>query len=353
MLGLDLFSGAGGMSLGAKSANIKIVAAVEKDVHAAETYLHNFKNEKLLCRDICSVSAKDLKIKSRNEPFIIFGGLPCQGFSTSNQKTRNSKNPVNWLFVEYLRFIRELRPDWILFENVKGILQTEKGVFVDSIIQELQNLGYFVEWKILNSLDYGIPQDRSRLFVVGWLDSKYKFKFPQPTIDKPITVRDAIADLPVLVNGACHTKLPYKTKPKSEYAGKLRGNLTHSTNHVVTRNAEYVLNRYRHIPEGGNWHNIPDALMTNYKDKTRCHTGIYHRLKYSEPSIVIGNYRKNMLIHPTQDRGLSVREAARLQSFPDWFEFKGMIGFQQQQVGNAVPPMLAEVVFKAIKESLK
>jgi DNA (cytosine-5)-methyltransferase 1 len=104
------------------------------------------------------------------------------------------------------------------------------------------------------------------------------------------------------------------------------------------------------VPPGGNWKNIPKRLMANYQDRRRCHTGIYRRLKWDQPSVVIGNFRKNMLIHPVQDRSLSVREAARLQSFPDWFEFTGSIGFQQQQVGNAVPPMLAEVVFRRIRQ---
>ena len=109
-----------------------------------------------------------------------------------------------------------------------------------------------------------------------------------------------------------------------------------------------ILERYKYIPQGGNWENIPNRLMKNYADKSRCHTGIYRRLKEDEPSVVIGNYRKNMLIHPTEDRGLSVREAARLQSFPDWFKFKGTIGSQQQQVGNAVPPLLAKAVFTSL-----
>jgi DNA (cytosine-5)-methyltransferase 1 len=131
----------------------------------------------------------------------------------------------------------------------------------------------------------------------------------------------------------------------------MRDGLAVSRNHLVTRNADFILERYRFVPPGGNWEDIPIRLMKNYADRDRCHTGIYHRLRLDEPSKVIGNYRKNMVIHPSQNRGLSVREAARLQSFPDSFVFKGSIGFQQEQVGNAVPPLLAKAVFDAIVRS--
>jgi DNA (cytosine-5)-methyltransferase 1 len=117
---------------------------------------------------------------------------------------------------------------------------------------------------------------------------------------------------------------------------------------LVTRNSAFVIDRYPHVPQGGNWEDIPEHLMQNYSDRTKCHTGIYHRLHPDQPSVVIGNFRKNMLIHPTQHRGLSVREAARIQSFPDSYRFTGSIGFQQQQVANAVPPLLATAVFKTL-----
>ena len=178
-----------------------------------------------------------------------------------------------------------------------------------------------------------------------------EFIFPKPPKGKPLTVKEAIADLPKISNGAYQNWMPYRSVPKSKYAASMRGNLKQSPNHLVTRNADYIIDRYQHIPPGGNWECIPARLMTNYKDKSRCHTGIYRRLKANEPSLVIANYRKNMLIHPLEDRGLSVREAARLQSFPDWYDFQGSIGFQQQQVGNAVPPLLAKAVFKAICSS--
>jgi DNA (cytosine-5)-methyltransferase 1 len=192
-----------------------------------------------------------------------------------------------------------------------------------------------------------VPQSRSRVFIVGNLDG-VKFTPPQPLRNKPVSCWEAIADLPELDNGADADSLEYRCDPISAYAKKMRGSQKHCKNNYVTRNAEHIIERYKHIPHGGNWEHIPEELMSNYADRSRCHTGIYRRLNPDNPSVVIGNYRKNMLIHPYQNRGLSVREAARLQSFPDSYIFSGSIGFQQQQVGNAVPPLLAKAIFKKI-----
>lgn len=345
ILGIDLFSGAGGMSIGATNAGVNIRMAVEANLHAGATYTHNHPGVKLVNGDIRRVKSFD--VRPGRAPVILFGGPPCQGFSTSNQRTRTARNPANWLFREFLRAIKSCSPDWIVFENVKGLLETEEGVFLDQILSGFRKLGYSTTHQVLNATDYGVPQNRSRLFVVGSLHGA-PFRFPKPSVKRYITVGGAIADLPVLKNGAAYDWRKYRGPAASRYARAMRGGMSCSPNHHVTNNAPHILARYSHIPQGGNWGDIPAKLMRNYEDRMRCHTGIYHRLRASKPSIVIGNYRKNMLIHPYQDRGLSVREAARLQSFPDWYEFKGSIGFQQQQVGNAVPPLLAEHVFRAI-----
>jgi DNA (cytosine-5)-methyltransferase 1 len=345
ILGIDLFSGAGGLSVGAAKAGVKIKMAIEAEPHAAATYAHNHPDVKLINGDIRRIKSFD--VQQKRAQVILFGGPPCQGFSISNQRTRTARNPNNWLFREFLRAIKLASPDWVVFENVKGILETEDGLFLEYILNGFKQLGYTTTHQVLNAADYGVPQNRSRLFVVGSLHG-VPFRFPKPTAKRRVTVNEAIADLLRLKNGATYDWLEYRGPAKSHYAQTMRGKMKRSPNHHVTNNAPHILARYSHIPQGGNWADIPARLMKNYEDRTRCHTGIYHRLRANEPSIVIGNYRKNMLIHPYQDRGLSVREAARLQSFPDWFEFKGSIGFQQQQVGNAVPPLLAERVFRAI-----
>lgn len=349
MQGIDFFSGVGGMSLGASQSGVSIKYAVEIDKHAAETFNVNHKGVKLLRKDIKDVHSNDFSGLDRREPLIVFGGPPCQGFSTSNRKNRNLSNENNWLFEEYLRLIGEIKPEWIVFENVKGILDTENGYFFDKIVSSFEDYGYCTSWFVLNSADYGIPQVRNRLFIIGSLEG---IKVPPPTKNgfQTVTVKDALSDLPILENGNTSSVHIYSSRPKSEYAKKLRGELSECTGHLVTKNSPLIIERYRHIPQGGNWESIPEELMANYANKSRCHTGIYKRLDPSKPSVVIGNFRKNMLIHPYQNRGLSVREAARLQSFPDSFEFKGSIGFQQQQVGNAVPPQLAKILFESIME---
>jgi DNA (cytosine-5)-methyltransferase 1 len=346
MIGFDIFSGAGGMALGAHMANIDVQFAVDCDMYALQTYKHNFPNTHVFHGDIKKISI--LKPARPDEQVVLFGGPPCQGFSTSNQKTRTLTNSQNWLFTEFIRITKSLLPDWVVFENVKGILETAEGLFVEQLIEELESLGYTINAGILNAMNFGVPQSRSRFFAIANRHG-VRTKLPEKHTKPSPTTWDALSDLPNLSVGASECRKKYKSKAQSDYSKMMRGNLTSCSNHLVTRNAHYVIERYKYIPPGGNWENIPQELMTNYKDYKRCHTGIYRRLKPDEPSVVIGNFRKNMLIHPHEDRGLSVREAARLQSFPDYFEFKGSIGFQQQQVGNAVPPLLAKAVFDQIQ----
>jgi DNA (cytosine-5)-methyltransferase 1 len=324
--------------------------AVEIDPHAAQTYAHNHHDTELLRKDARDLKPHTLDLSGKN--LIVFGGPPCQGFSTSNQRTRNIENPSNWLFREFLRVVRYLQPSWVVFENVRGIATTAKGEFLSQVVNGLRSLGYRVWSASLNSADYGVPQVRWRLFVVATL-TKAEFRFPQPNSIDPVTAWDAISDLPKLNNGHNDPSLlPYDSQPRSPYAGKLRKGAHVCGNHLVTLSSAVVIERYRHVPQGGNWEYIPRELLGNYRGKRGPHTGLYHRLRPNVPSLVIGNFRKNMLVHPFCDRGLSVREAARIQSFPDDYAFQGSIGFQQQQVGNAVPPLLAKSVFDSILSAI-
>lgn len=349
MIGIEIFSGVGGLSHGAKLAGIETKLAVELDLYAAQTFKANHPATTVINSDIRKV--RDLPEYKGNVPKFLYGGPPCQGYSSSNQRTRNKDNGNNWLFREFIRVSKLWKPDYIVFENVSGLVHTENGYFLDEILKLFKKIGYHTEFKLLNASDYGVPQKRERLFIVAAKEN-IGFKFPLPQKIK-VTVKEAFADLPSLKNGDFLDELPYKINAKTPYAKYMRKAAKVSKNNYVTNNSELILERYRHIPQGGNWQDIPANLLKNYKDYTRCHGGIYHRLNEEEPSIVIGNYRKNMLIHPTEDRGLSVREAARLQSFPDSFQFKGGLTTQQQQVGNAVPPLLSKEVFSALLRQIK
>ncbi len=350
-IGVDIFCGAGGLSLGAEMAGYDIRMAVEKDQSAAATYRLNHPGTLVLEDDIHNIRPQDrLALRDDERVFIVFGGPPCQGFSTSNTMTRNMQNPNNSLFEEFLRFVSELNPEWFLFENVEGFLHFENGKIVRLVEQCFNDMGYRVKHQVLWASDYGVPQRRNRFFMVGnrlGID----FQFPE-SYGTNVTVNDAIGDLPDLENGQMDQSLPYKLPARKAcaYARQMREGSKRSRQNYVSKNQDYVIERYTHIKQGGNWRSIPPELMQNYANTANCHSGIYRRLKAEEPSIVISNYRKNMLIHPTQNRGLSVREAARLQSFPDRFVFSGSLMHIQQQIGNAVPPLLAKAVFEKILE---
>lgn len=349
-VGIEVFAGAGGLGLGAALAGVDVRYAVEKDPWAAETYARNHANTQVLGKDVREVSAGDFdSFRRRRVPLILFGGPPCRGFSYSNQRTRNRSNPDNWLFKEFLRLAAALQPEWIVFENVKGIRETAGGYFLRALVRATEKCGFKSSSCVLNAADFGVPQKRERFIMVGRRDGRdfelekalSKFRVRAPS------VKEAIGDLPRLRNGASQSWMPYSPKPVSEFADSLRLGRSESPNHLVTKSGAHVVERYRFVPQGGNWLDIPRRLLRGqgYVD---CHTGLYHRLREDLPSVVLGNFRKNMLIHPWQERGLSVREAARLQSFPDSYEFVGSIGFQQQQAGNAVPPLLARAVFKCL-----
>ena len=344
LVGVDIFSGAGGMSIGAEWAGISNVFAIDSDLKASKTYHLNHSETEIVCGDVQNFDFTTVNVTKR---CVLFGGPPCQGFSTSNQRTRSGKNEANWLFREFLRAVAEIEPAWVIFENVKGITMTENADFLNRVIIGLEKLGYGSKYQVLNAADFGVPQLRFRLFLVASREVD-AFEFPKPETTKAVYVREAIADLPNLWPGSTDGPLRYNDCVLSEFAIKMRGDCELSYNNSVTQNSHKIIERYRYIPQGGNWSCIPSSLMTNYKDVSRCHTGIYRRLCWDMPSVTIGNYRKNMLIHPDQDRGLSVREAARLQSFPDNYRFFGSIGFQQQQVGNSVPPLLAKAVFQEV-----
>ncbi|MDE2822244.1 MAG: DNA cytosine methyltransferase [Chloroflexota bacterium] len=356
MLAVDLCAGAGGLSKGLVAAGVDIAVAVESDRHCAATYRHNFPSVNLIEDDIRSVSGRQLLRMlnlRKGELGALVAGLPCQGFSESNRRTRVASNPRNQLYRQVLAFLEVVRPRWFLLENVAGITTLESGGFLARMVEDFRQIGYRTRHQVLNARDFAVAQFRRRTFIVGHCTEK-QFTFPTPEGTCRVTVRDAIEDLPLLQNGATTDTLSYRSKWKeaSDYARTLRNESAHSVSgNQVSRNTKRVLERYEYIGMGQNWRAIPRRLMDNYRNLEDCHTGIYYRLEWDARSKVIGNFRKNMLIHPSQNRGLSIREAARLQSFPDEHEFVGPLNDRQQQVGDAVPPNLARAVGAAMRKS--
>jgi DNA-cytosine methyltransferase len=398
----ELFAGAGGMGLGFLLANnltakYKIAFAGEIDPVCIATLRanHNYlaAHPSLTGQDTTPPSVAPIDLRSTEGMRsveaaartsggidVLIGGPPCQGFSSANRNTWRSDNPHNQLVNTFLEHVERLAPPVILMENVQGILWTPphtEGLneisVADFVASRLARAGYMVFPKILDAVWYGVPQYRSRFFLLGIRNnlgySREDFgdwgPYPRPTHGPStkrsyVTVREAIGDLPEIGNGTNDECLPHRSPKAGGYLRQMRAGGVANTiyDHVTSRHADYVIERYRAIPPGGNWQNVVH-LMTNYADVDRTHSNIYRRLEWDKPSITIGHYRKSMLIHPEQHRGLSLREAARLQSFPDWFRFAGSpdnngrhngLMYKQQQLANAVCPLvtkaLAEFILK-------
>jgi DNA (cytosine-5)-methyltransferase 1 len=365
-IAVDLFAGAGGLSEGFKQAGFFVAAAVENNPYAVATYRHNHTRYKskyrteVLDESITEVDFAELRQRIvttfGKSVEVVIGGPPCQGFSRANMRTRDRSNPAVDMVSHFVQAVHELKPRIAVLENVADLDRFEDGHFAASLESAFRAIDYGVKHEVLNAVDFGVPQRRRRVFYVATQEGT-QFDYPKPSAEgsDPVTVWDAISDLPELSNGALVDELSYAADDAlTSYQAAMRRSTNGVVrNNFVSRNGELVLKRYQHIPQGGNWENIPDELMQNYKDKSRCHHWIYLRLKQNEPSVAITHYRKSMLIHPKADRGLSVREAARIQSFPDHFVFMGPLMYQQQQVANAVPPLLAAAVAKKVRTALQ
>lgn len=360
-IGIDLFAGVGGLSYGLSAAGFDMRLGIESDPNASFNLKKNNKNIEILTIDIHKVDPSQImKLECFQDQGIdiIVGGPPCQGFSQSNRRTHQIANPSNNLYKEYFKFIRTIKPEVFFLENVEGLMTLNKGEIFNDILHIGTKLGYNLQWNVVNSENFGVPQRRKRIIIIGTKNTT-SISFLNINVNKIITVREAIDDLPLIENGNEKDILNYsKSSQLSNYQNKMRINASNSvSNNLTSRNGDLIIERYKFIPQGGNWKDIPSYLFFNYKNPQNCHGSIYYRLKWDEPSVVLSNFRKNMLIHPEYHRGLSVREAARLQSFPDSYIFYGRLDYQQQLVANAVPPLLAEGIGRKIsfylKESIK
>ena len=336
---LDLFCGAGGLSLGFKLGGCKIIGGVEWDSAAMETHKNNFKSEFEFCGDIKNITNEMITNRIKNVDIII-GGPPCQGFSSANRHEKENDDPRNKLFFEYLRFIEVLKPKAFVIENVRQILTKDNGYAKSRILDITDKLGYYVDVKVLLASDYGVPQNRRRAIFVGIRkDLKRRFDFAAMKKSSHIfTVYDAIADI-------CYPE----EKIDNAYLRYVR-DCDELKNHNPKLPNKKVQNRISYVPQGGNWRDVPEELWDSKRDNR--HSSAYKRLSFNEPSITIDTGHMNYF-HPIFNRIPTVRESARLQSFPDSFVFYGNQGQQYRQVGNAVPPLMAKAIAEQLVKTIK
>ncbi len=354
---IELFSGAGGLSIGLNRAGFQIVLANEVEKDFAETFRLNHQNTKIICDDIRNINFnKELKKISFPEIDLISGGPPCQGFSTVGSK--NSNDHRNSLFYEYLKVVSEVKPKYIIFENVSGFKTMYKGKAFTALKKELTILGYNIRAEILECSNYGLPQLRKRTIIVGWKKGLPAVHFPEPThyngnnifnLPQKISLFEAISDLPELK--ANDKKNTYKCEPVNEYQYQLRDGQNELTEHNSSNYGGKMLKILSLIPTGGSVNDLPEELRPK-----KYFANTYARLSPDRPAPTItrnfGTPSSSRCVHPFQNRALSTREGARIQGFPDNYIFYGSKVSKNLQIGNAVPPVLGEAIAKEIIKSL-
>jgi DNA (cytosine-5)-methyltransferase 1 len=334
---LDLFSGAGGLSLGLARAGWTPLLAVDSWADAAATYRKNFSDHPISDGDIRDLNDRSLARMLSGRPSWIVGGPPCQGFSTVGKRVRH--DPRNMLVTEFHRIVKSLRPQGFLIENVLGLKDMR---FESGVISLFAELGYRVAFHVVRAADFGVPQLRRRVVFVGHREWGYLSRLePVLNEDEYVTVWDAIGDLPPL--GPGETATEYDRAPQTEYQQLLRRGSDSIQGHSASNHPPHLVKAISFIPDGGNRRSIPDE----YQPRSGFHNS-YSRLSSRHPAVAVtsnmGKPSATRCIHPFQHRGLSAREGARLQGFPDWFHFAAGVTSQRLQVANAVPPLLAEVL---------
>lgn len=384
----DLFAGAGGLSTGFHLAGFKPVFFNEIDERAAATFAQNFPEAAPFVGPVEELTARRIREDSPLDgegPDVMIGGPPCQGFSI-NAPIRSDGDARNHLFRHFVRIVLEgVRPKFVLIENVPGLVSLDKGRTLLSVKAAFEQAGYRVVFRILNAAHYGAPQERWRLFFLGTRLPQADLSFPQPThyslqrpnftggrehifrfavgeqdslfgerLEAPTTVAEAIGDLPAIPAGSGAGEMDYAQPPEGQYQHAMRQGSAKLYNHECAGVSAVNLERMCHVKPGGSWRDIPyDLLPAGMKRARRSdHTRRYGRLhpgRLSPTIMTKCDPHWGTVFHYGQDRIISVREAARLQSFPDWFRFTGSKAEQYRQVGNAVPPLLARALAEHVK----
>lgn len=339
---LDLFCGCGGLSYGFELAGYNIVLGIDNDKKALETFELNHKNAKSICDDITTIHAEDInKVIGGEKIDVIIGGPPCQGMSLSGP--RKFDDPRNRLYLSYIRLVEEIRPKAFVIENVPGLVSLFGGQIKDSIIERLTSLGYNVQYKILCSADYGVPQKRQRVVFVGLKTGQYIY----PAIkSNQITCEMALSDLPPLIDSLGEETQEYFTPCSCGYQQLMRKHSTVVKNHIAAMHSEKVKKIIAMVPDGGNYKDLPEP----YRSSRNFHVA-WTRFNSKKPAPTIDTGHRHHF-HYKYDRVPTVRECARLQSFPDDFIFLGNKTQQFRQVGNAVPPLMAQAIAEQLLKFL-
>jgi DNA (cytosine-5)-methyltransferase 1 len=346
---LDLFSGAGGFSFGFDLVNgFQTLIGVDFDANVLKTFKKNIKGSVVIQGDLTDKNVKKDIVKKSKELGInmIIGGPPCQGFSLKG-KNLGLDDPRNFLFKEFVKIVKDLLPEVFVIENVKNLINSCKGFFINQIVEEFYKLGYIVNYGVLNAKDFGVPQNRERTIIIGSRSKSIALPVAQ---EERVTVREAILDLSYLESGEGEFQATYRNEPLSLYQKNIRNGSKYLFNHIATSHSKSALYKLSLIPPEGDKSSLPKELHGKQKFTTT-----WSRLVWDAQSPTIdtrfdtpSNGRNS---HPVLNRSITAREAARIQSFPDTFVFYGNKGSVCRQIGNAVPPLLAKAIGQAIKSA--
>ena len=340
---IDLFSGVGGLSLGFEKLGFKNIVSLDNWQDAIDTYNHNRKDKNGLTEDVRIFKGEQLSsLISEHDIVGVLGGPPCQGFSSARLSDTTEKNlktnlDRNNLVFDFIDIIRKVKPSFFVMENVRGVLNIQKGNFLKQIIILFNELGYNVNYELINTSEYQIPQIRKRLFIVGFKTNFFHFPIKY---ENKISTYDAIGDLPF------YTSAKYINAPKTNYQKEMRNDYNVLHNHLITEHSEQTTEIISQVPDGGNIKSLPESFWN-----IRKFNKAFQRMNSKFPSLTVDTGHRNYF-HYKLNRIPTVRENARLQSFPDNFEFIGSKTSQYKQVGNAVPPKFALELARSIMKHL-
>jgi len=369
---LSLFSGCGGCSLGLMQAGLEVNAAVDIDQDACDTYSANIRQNIAWCADLSRITPEQLLEKSHLHPDeidLIVGGPPCQGFSSAGAK--DWADPRNILLRNFVEIVTSLKPTWFIMENVEGLLTANNGIFLIEAIMQFLKAGYWIRTRKVYMEKYGLPQKRKRVFIVGNLE-QCSFDFPPgthleqaelflPEYPSQLTIMDAIGDLPRASDAEI---IYYNREAQNDYQRRMRhmdDKPLHS--HQLKKLNEAAQQRIERLQQGQTMKHLPEDLQhpsftrrsyrrvmdgTPTEKRGGAPSGL-KRLKANEPSLTITSASASEFIHPYENRPLTLRECARIQSFPDWFEFQGSWASVATQIGNAIPPLFMETLIRHIQ----